>query len=99
LMDEGMEKSIPDGALLATRMYAPESFFMTAGVFVPLDDRQLLNDAFAEVPYLLRKEPAAAVEDRRFAEALYRVALANGIMERMAWQDPAGAPPAQLEDG
>ena len=94
LMDEGMEKSMPDGALLATRMYAPESFFMTAGLFVPLDDRQLLNDAFAEVPYLLRKAPAAAVDDRRFAEALYRVALADGLMERMAWQDPTDDPPA-----
>jgi hypothetical protein len=27
------------------------------------------------------------IDDRRFAEAIYRVALADGIMDRVAYQD------------
>jgi hypothetical protein len=89
LMDEGFEMSLPNGSLVATRLYTPETFSMTAGVSVPLDGG-LLTDAFAEAPHLLRKKLAEAVNDRRFAEALYRVALADGIMERMTYRDPLG---------
>jgi hypothetical protein len=89
LVDEGLESSIPDGSLLATRLYAPETFSMTAGVTVPLD-LDLLKDALDEVPQLLRKSEAQASDDRRLAEAIYRVALADGIMERIAYRDPEG---------
>jgi hypothetical protein len=87
LVDEGLESSMPDGSAMATRLYAPDPFFQTAGVSVPLD-RDLLEDTLDEVPQLRRKLPAEMVDDRRFAEALYRVALADGIMERMAFRDP-----------
>jgi hypothetical protein len=89
LMDEGFEKSLPDRCMLATRLYKPDGFWVTAGVSVPLEEG-LVTDAFGEVPHLLRKQPAEAVSDRRFAEALYRVALAGDVMERVAWQDPTG---------
>ena len=36
----------------------------------------------------MHKSHAEAVDDRRFAEALYRAALADGIMENIAYQDP-----------
>jgi len=89
LMDEGLESSLPVGCGLATRLYTPETFSMTAGVFVPLDN-DLLLDVFHEVPQVRRKGPEEGVNDRRFAEALYRLALADGIMERMAYRDPGG---------
>jgi hypothetical protein len=90
LVDEGLESSMPDGSALATRLYTPESFSMTAGVNVPMD-RKLLTDALDDAPQLLRKSHAEASDDRRFAEAIYRVALADGIMERVAYRDPDGS--------
>jgi len=42
------------------------------------------------VPLLLRKRPAEVPDDRRFAEAIYRVAIASGIMEQVAYRDPPG---------
>ena len=86
LVDEGLETSLPDGAALATRLYTPERFAMTAGVLVPLD-LELIEDAIAGTPQLLRKGYEEVIDDRRFAEAIYRVALASGIMEQVAYQD------------
>ena len=87
LVDEGLESSVPDGSIFATRLFAPEGFSMTAGVNVPFD-LPLLRDVLAEVPQLLRKPSAEVSDDRRFAEAIYRLALASGVMERVAYQDP-----------
>ena len=86
LVDEGLESSLPDGAALATRLFTPEGFAMTAGVLVPVDI-ELIEDAIADTPQLLRKRREEAIDDRRFAEAIYRVALASGIMEQVAYQD------------
>ena len=86
LVDEGLESSLPDGAVLATRLYIPERFAMTAGVLVPLD-LELMEDAIADTPQLLRKGYEEAIDDRRFAEAIYRVALASGFMELVGYRD------------
>jgi hypothetical protein len=86
LVDEGLESSLPDGAALATRLYTPVGFAMTAGVLVPLDI-ELMEDAIAEIPQLLRNRPAEVIDDRRFAEAIYRVALVSGMMEKVTYQD------------
>jgi hypothetical protein len=59
---------------------------MTAGVLVPLD-LELIEDAIAGTPQLLRKGYEEVIDDRRFAEAIYRVALASGLMEQVAYQD------------
>jgi len=85
LVDVGLESSLPDGAALATRLFTPEGFAMTAGVLVPLDS-ELIN-AVADTPQLLRKRPDEVIDDRRFAEAIYRAALARGIMQQVAYQD------------
>lgn len=37
LVDIGLESSMPDGGMIATRLFAPERFSMTAGVNVPFD--------------------------------------------------------------
>ena len=86
LVDEGLESSLPDGAALATRLFTPEGFSMTAGVLVPLDI-ELIEDAIADTPQLLRNRPKEPIDDRRSAEAIYRVALARGLMEQVAYQD------------
>jgi len=86
LLDEGLESSLPEGATLATRLYTPEGFAMTAGVMVPVD-MELIEDAIADTPQLLRHRPGELIDDRRFAEAIYRVALASGLMEQVAYQD------------
>jgi len=86
LVDEGLESSLPDGAALATRLCTPEGFAMTAGVLVPVDI-ELIEDAMADTPQLLRNRREELIDDRRFAEAIYRVALASGLMEQVAYQD------------
>jgi hypothetical protein len=86
LVDEGLESSLPDGAALATRLFTPDGFAMTAGVLVPFDI-ELIEDAIADTPQLLRNRREELIDDRRFAEAIYRVALASGSMEQVAYQD------------
>ena len=86
LVDEGLESSLPDGAALATRLCTPEGFAMTAGVLVPIDI-ELIEDAIAHTPQLLRNRREELIDDRRFAEAIYRVALASGVMEQVGYQD------------
>lgn len=89
LVDEGLEMSLPEGSAFATRYFAPDHFVMTAGVCIPLDF-DLLANALDWAPQLLRESHAEAVQDRRFAEALYRAALAAGIMEVVTYRDPPG---------
>jgi hypothetical protein len=53
-------------------------------------DRDLLTSAVESVPQLLRKSHGEAIEDRRFAEAVYKAAIADGLMAGVAYQDPPG---------
>ena len=86
LVDEGLESSAPDGFSLATRLFIPDSFSMTAGVFVPVTSA-LLRDVLAAVPQLHRKTPQESIEDRRFAEAFYSVAIAEGLTAQVRYQE------------
>jgi hypothetical protein len=90
LLDEGMEKTAPLGFAMATRVYAPEEFFMTAGVFVPLDG-DLLAAALASRPLFLRRNMDEAMDDWRFAEAIYREAIQSGVTEHVRYQAPEDA--------
>ncbi|MDO8378569.1 hypothetical protein [Phenylobacterium sp.] len=90
LMDEGLESSAPEGSLIATRLYILEDFCMTAGVAVPLN-AELLRDALDSVAFLSRLPMQDAVRDRRFAEAVYRLALADGIKDRIVYKDAGAA--------
>jgi len=86
LVDEGLEISLPAGAAYATRYYKPDDFVMTAGVGMPID-LGLVIGAVESAPQLLRKSQVEVIEDRRFAEAVYRAAIADGLMEGVAYQD------------
>jgi len=70
-------------------MNAPDRFVMTAGVGMPAD-LGLLVSAVEAAPQLLRKSRVEAIEDRRFAEAVYRAAIADGIMEGVAFREVPG---------
>jgi hypothetical protein len=87
LVDVSLEASLPDGAAFATRYCTPGAFAMTVGVGIPVD-RDALGRAIDAVPQLGRKPMAEAVQDRRFAEAVYRGAIADGTMERTRFLDP-----------
>jgi hypothetical protein len=87
LVDMGLEASMPEGAMIATRLYTPGRFSMTAGVNVPFD-LDLVQDLEAEMPSRLAQlDLRALIDDRRFAETVYRTALAGGVMDRMTYQD------------
>jgi hypothetical protein len=79
LVDIGLESSMSEGAVLATRLYVPGPFAMTAGANVPCD-LTLLEDVMYELPSRLSAGPLEALSnDRRFAEAVYRLALSEGV--------------------
>ena len=90
LVDEALESSAPTGLKMATRVYSPEDFHMSAGVLVPLEGA-LLASALLRRPLLARMNSYEAAEDRRFAEAIYRQAIHEGIMERVRFQELPGA--------
>jgi hypothetical protein len=87
LMDEGLEQSMSEGDMFATRYYQPAEFAMTAGVIIPMD-LTLLEAAILSLPQLGDISLVELLDDRRFAEALYRAALADGLMEKVAYRDP-----------
>jgi hypothetical protein len=89
LVDEAMERTIPRGMVIATRLLTTESFSMTAGVALPLDAR-MLRDMINDVPQLDRDQLLEVVNDVRFMETVYRIALERGVTERVRYQDPLG---------
>jgi hypothetical protein len=91
LVDEGLETSLPVGSLHATRYFTPESFAMTAGVGMPVDP-DLVRDALKLLPQHLRDKPLInAMDDRRCAEAIYRVALAEGVVDQVRYPSSPGS--------
>lgn len=86
LVDENLEVSIPDRWTVVTRLYKLGPISMMAGVFVPAD-RDFMEDVIADVPQLRRKTMHEAIDDRRFAEACYRIALAKEIMSHVRYSE------------
>jgi hypothetical protein len=94
LVDEGLERSLADGAALVTRVFTPDEFSVTAGVMMPVD-AMILEDVFEEVLPRLRNHTMEEVsDDRRFAEAIYRTAMEYGVMDEIGFQEipPTGEP-------
>ena len=62
-------------------------FSMTAGINVPLD-LDMFKDVLAALPRRLGEiPPATGIDNRHFAEKMYSIALANGIMDRVKYMD------------
>jgi hypothetical protein len=89
LVDEALERSAPEGMVAAMRLCTPDAFAMTCGVIVPVD-RGLIEEVLAEVLPRVRGSPDRVVNDRRFATAVYRAAVARGLMARVGFEE---APP------
>ena len=92
LVDEAMERSAPAGMAAAMRLSTPETFAMTSGVIVPVD-REALEEVFDEVLPRVRGSPDRVANDRRFATAVYRAAVARGLMARVGFE--AAPPPTR----
>jgi hypothetical protein len=87
LLDVGLESSMEDGELIATRLLTPGPFSMTAGVNVPFEI-EMLEPVCALLPQRMAKDKLTRIaDDRRFAEAVYKVGLADGVMDRFAYLD------------
>jgi hypothetical protein len=87
LVDLGLEQSAFEGMALAMRLCEPEAFAMTAGVFVPVD-RGMIEEVLDGMLPRVRGEPEQVAEDPRFATAIYRIALAEGVMAQVAFEEP-----------
>ena len=87
LVDMGLESSMPARMMIATRLFTPEQFSMAAGAHVPFDPAMIENLSAALSGRLGQRKPIELIDDRRFAEVIYRVALAGGVMDRVAYQD------------
>jgi hypothetical protein len=87
LVDEGLERTLPDGESIAMRLFTPDAFSVTCGVIMPVD-REILEEVFDEVlPRLSRYTPEQIADDRRLAEAIYRTAIASGVMDEIGFQE------------
>ena len=87
LVDEGLERTLPDGETLVTRVFTPDAFSVTCGVMMPVD-AAVMEDVFDEVlPRLKNHTTEELCADRRFAEAAYRTAMACGIMDEIGFQE------------
>jgi hypothetical protein len=87
LVDEGLERTINDGEVLATRVFTPDAFSMTCGVMMPVD-AAIMEDVFDEVlPRLKSHTIEELCDDRRFAEAIYRTAMACGVMDEIGFEE------------
>jgi hypothetical protein len=87
LVDEGLEQSVANGASLAMRVNAPETFAITCGVGVPIN-AMLLDEIFEEVVGRIRGDADAIANDRRFATAIYRRAIMEGLFDQVRLTHP-----------
>ena len=71
---------------------APESASLPSSrdevLTVPLDLGSFKDIAGGLPRRLVNNELIALIDDRRFAETIYRTALADGVMDRLRYQDP-----------
>ncbi|MET4070440.1 hypothetical protein ABID58_005245 [Bradyrhizobium sp. S3.2.6] len=88
LIDVGLEHSIDDGQLFATRLLTVETFSMTAGVYVPFEINMLEPICMMLPRRVADTKLSQVADDRRFAEAVYKVGLADGVMDRLAYVEP-----------
>jgi hypothetical protein len=89
LLDVGLEHSMDNGELIATRLLTPGPFSMTAGVNVPFEIEMLEPICMILPQRMANSKLTRIADDRRFAEAVYKVGLADGVMDRIAYLDVA----------
>lgn len=78
LMDEGLERSAPDGIVLASRVIEPDAFHMTTGAAIPMP-----GDAIGNLATVF-PSPGASLSDganAEFVATVYRGAIDHGLMD------------------
>jgi hypothetical protein len=85
LVDEGLSVSAPDGMTFAARVFKVDSFVMTCGVMVPLD-QTVIEQVMLDAPTLRAGDPRHVAQDPRLAVAIYRAAIESGMMEHVAYK-------------
>jgi hypothetical protein len=85
LVDEGLQTSTANGWVFAARLSQPDRFAMTSGLVVPVHDetiRKLINHNQAR----RQPEPDRLDEDSRLATDIYRAAVDQRLMDRIAFR-------------
>jgi hypothetical protein len=88
MVDERLEATAPDDMTFAARLYDLDCFAMTAGVVVPVD-RELFDEIFTDplnFSALQHTQPARLADDPRFATAIYRAAIDQGLMDQVVFE-------------
>jgi hypothetical protein len=88
LVDEGLESTLADGDTLVTRVFAPDAFSVTCGVMMPVDLGIMTSVFYEVVPRLNHHTIEQICQDRRFAETIYRTAMADGVMDEITFREP-----------
>jgi hypothetical protein len=86
-MDEAMTLTCPLGLRFAARLFLPEDFAMSTGVLVPFDENLAAEVEQGMTPAVHALEPSVAAGDYRFAQAVYRAAVATNAMARVGFTD------------
>jgi hypothetical protein len=88
LVDEGLAASTEPGFAFAARLCCPDEFAMTCGVIVPVDEdlmAQVVSDGIGWLPH---SDLDRLADDPRFATAIYRAALSEGVMDHVVFREP-----------
>jgi hypothetical protein len=86
LLDEGLEKTLTDGEVLAARLIPIDPFHTTVGAIVPMND-QIFKDALYSLAARRGTIDKNSLDDPRMAEAIYEAAIRTGIMANMSYSD------------
>jgi hypothetical protein len=90
IMDEGWESSLRPGMMMATRIMPLDDFAMTTGIGFPFDVG-LLRETLHEPGPFWRKDMCEMADDRRFAQAVCRVAVKNDVLRKITFEDVPAA--------
>lgn len=91
LVDEALAVSARPGLTFASRLCWPAEFAMTCGVVVPVDASLLEEVVLESVAWLRHAGLDQLADDPRFATAIYRTALNEGVMDTVVFQEPVDA--------
>ncbi len=84
LIDEALESSSQDGMVFASRFCFIDGFAMTCGVVVPVTD-DIVDDVLTDALAWRHSDLSTLAQDPKFATAIYRAAIDDGIMECVAY--------------
>ena len=86
LLDEGFEKSAEPGDVFAMRVASIEEFVITCGAVVPVDHATMVECIVLLISAASKSELTALADDRRFATAIYELAVELGLMRLIAYR-------------